>query len=143
MHQCDIGTRVFTNDFGIELTTIAQLNFDRGRIIHHVVVCHDIAFSCVNDDTGTQGHKFLLLSAIPPGATLTARSTTALTERRTLEGGTVLAERGVITEELLEIPRHTRRINRGAAFYVNTYNGWHDLFQHGRQAWHLLRSRHR
>ncbi|MEN1620167.1 hypothetical protein AAIG99_31580, partial [Pseudomonas aeruginosa] len=42
-----------------------------------------------------------------------------LAERRALERRTLLAERRIITEELLEITRHTRRINGCATFYVN------------------------
>ena len=77
-----------------------------------MVVGDDIAFIGINDNAGTQRHEFLLLAAA-----ITAQA--PLAERRALERRTLLAERRIITEELLEITRHTRRINGCATFYVN------------------------
>ena len=112
MDQRDIRARIFANHLRVELTAIAQLNFNDRRVINNVVVGDDIAFIGINDDAGTQRHEFLLLAA-----TITALAT--LAERRALERRTFLAERRIITEELLEITRHTRRINGCATFYVN------------------------
>lgn len=52
-----------------------------------------------------------------------------------------LAEWRIVAEELLEITRHTRRIDGCAALNVNTHHRWHHFFEHRGQAWHLLRSR--
>ena len=41
-----------------------------------------------------------------------------------------LAERRVIAEELLEVTRHTRRIDGRAALNVNTHHRWHHFFEH-------------
>lgn len=78
MDQRDIRARIFANHLRVELTAIAQLNFNDRRVINNVVVGDDIAFIGINDDAGTQRHEFLLLAA-----TITATATTA--ERRALE----------------------------------------------------------
>lgn len=41
-----------------------------------------------------------------------------------------LAEWRIIAEELLEITRHTRRIDGRAALNVNTHHRWHHFFEH-------------
>lgn len=41
-----------------------------------------------------------------------------------------LAERRIVAEELLEITRHTRRIDGCAALNVNTHHRWHHFFEH-------------
>ena len=76
LNQRDIGARIFAHDFGIKLTAIAQLNLNRGGVVHNVVVGHHIPFGRINDDAGAQRHKFLLLAAVR----LTALST-ALAKR--------------------------------------------------------------
>lgn len=52
-----------------------------------------------------------------------------------------LAEWRIVAEELLEITRHTRRIDGCAALNVNTHHRWHHFFRASGRAWHLLRSR--
>ncbi|CNU64577.1 Uncharacterised protein [Salmonella enterica subsp. enterica serovar Bovismorbificans] len=133
MNQRDIRTRIFAHHFSIEFTPIAKLYFNHAGVINHVVVGDDVPLRGVNNYAGTQRHEFLLLTAV-------AAVTAALAEGRILERRTVLAERGVIAKELLEITRHTRRIHRGATFYINTDHRWHHFFEHRCQAWHLLGS---
>ncbi|EJK92634.1 hypothetical protein UUU_06200 [Klebsiella pneumoniae subsp. pneumoniae DSM 30104 = JCM 1662 = NBRC 14940] len=133
LNQRDIRARIFADDFGIKLTAIAQLNLNRGGVVHDVVVGHHIPFGGINDDAGAQRHKFLLLAAVR----LTALSA-ALAKRRTLERRTILAERRIIAKELLEVAWHPWSINGGATFNVNAHHRRHHLLQHRGQAWHLL-----
>ncbi len=137
LNQRDIGARVFTDHFGIEFTAIAHLHLNGVSIIHHVVIGHHVAFGCINNHARAECHEFLLLAA----AHAVIPCTAALTERGALEWRTVLAEWRIVAEELLEITRHTRRIDGCAALNVNTHHRWHHFFEHRGQAWHLLRSR--
>lgn len=63
LDQRDIRARIFANHLRVELTTIAQLDFNHRRVINNVVVGDDIAFIGINDNAGTQRHEFLLLAA--------------------------------------------------------------------------------
>ena len=54
LDQRDIRARIFANHLRVELTTIAQLDFNHRRVINNVVVGDDIAFIGINDDAGTQ-----------------------------------------------------------------------------------------
>ena len=84
--------------------------------------------------------RYYLVFALLLAAALTViPCAAALTERRTLEWRTVLAERRVVAEELLEVTRHARRIDGRATLNVNTHHRWHHFFEHRCQAWHLLR----
>lgn len=50
--------RIFADDFGIKLTAIAQLNLNRGGVVHDVVVGHHIPFGGINDDAGANAINF-------------------------------------------------------------------------------------